>query len=85
MDRDQYEHPVESLHTIDEVIEWFGKNDIEFISSIPSCDFKNYQNIDLFKKTSKGTIISRLFSQISMLFNNLGADGGLFIVVGKKK
>ena len=45
----------------------------------------NYQNIDLFKKTSKGTIISRLFSQLSMLFNNLGADGGLFIVVGKKK
>ena len=53
--------------------------------SIPSCDFKNNQNINIFKKSSKGTILSRLFSQISMLFNNLGADGGLFIVVGKKK
>ena len=83
--KDQYEHPVESLHTIDEVIVWFDKNDIEFISSIPSCDFKNNQNIDIFKKSSKGTFLSRLFSQISMLFNNLGADGGLFIVVGKKK
>lgn len=83
--KDQYEHPVESLHTIDEVIVWFDKNDIEFISSIPSCDFKNNQNTNIFKKSSKGTILSRLFSQISMLFNNLGADGGLFIVVGKKK
>ena len=83
--RDQYEHPIESLHTIDEVMEWFDKNDIEFISSIPSCDFKNSLNINIFKKSSKGTILSRIFSQISMLFNNLGADGGLFIVVGKKK
>ena len=83
--KDQYEHPVESLHTIDEVIVWFDKNDIEFISSIPSCDFNKDQNINIFKKSSKGTILSRLFSQISMLFNNLGADGGLFIVVGKKK
>ncbi len=83
--KDQYEHPVESLHTIDEVIVWFDKNDIEFISSIPSCDFKNNQNTNIFKKSSKGTILSRLFSQISMLFNNLGADGGLFIVVGRKR
>jgi hypothetical protein len=26
-----------------------------------------------------------LLSQIVMLFNNLGSDGGLFIVIGKKK
>ena len=32
--RDQYMHPVESLHTIDEVIKWFDYNNIEFISSI---------------------------------------------------
>ena len=83
--RDQYEHPVESLHTIDEVLEWFDENDIEFISSIPSCDFKTYKNTNIFKKSSKGTFLSRLFSQISMLFKSVGADGGLFIVVGKKQ
>ena len=32
--RDQYEHPVESLHTLDEVLEWFYENNIEFINSI---------------------------------------------------
>ena len=83
--RDQYEHPVESLHTLDEVLDWFNSNDIEFISSIPRCNIEEKENSNLFEKTSKGTFLSRLFSQISMLFNNLGSDGGLFIVIGKKK
>ena len=39
--RDQYEHPVESLHTLDEVLTWFKKNNIEFINSIPSCNLKD--------------------------------------------
>ena len=47
--RDQYMHPIEKLHTLDEVLEWFKENNIDFISSIPSCDFdENYE--DLFKK-----------------------------------
>ena len=82
--RDQYEHPVESLHTLDEVFEWFEKNNIEFINSIPSCDLNDNFDSNLFKKSRKGSYISRFFSQISMIFNNLGADGGLFIVIGKK-
>ncbi len=82
--RDQYEHPVESLHTLDEVLNWFKKNNIDFISSIPSCSFDNYGETNLFKKTSKGNFFTRLISQILMIFNNLGTDGGLFIVIGKK-
>jgi SAM-dependent methyltransferase len=82
--RDQYEHPVESLHTLDEVLVWFERNNIEFINSIPSCDLNSDDGLNLFKKHSKGTFLSRFFSQVSMLFNNLGADGGLFIVIGKK-
>ena len=39
----------------------------------------------LFQKKSKGTFLSRFFSQITMLFNELGSDGGLFIMIGKKK
>ena len=61
-----------------------SKNNIEFVTSIPSCNFKNNENDGMFKKSSKGTILSRLFSQISMLFNNLGSAGGLFVVIGKK-
>ena len=81
---DQYTHPVESLHTFDEVLKWFNDNNIEYISSIPSTDMEtlNYKNI--FSKKSKGTTFSRIFSQISMLFSRFGSEGGLFLIVGKK-
>ena len=82
--RDQYIHPIESLHTLDDVLEWFDNNDVEYINSIPSCNFEG-QNENLFKKESEGSLYSRIINQISMIFNNLGSDGGLFVVIGKKK
>jgi len=82
--RDQYIHPLESLHTLDEVLVWFKNNGIEFISSIPSCDF-DYDYKDIFEKKSPGSYYSRIINQISMLFNRLGSDGGLFILIGKKR
>ena len=82
--RDQYMHPIESLHTLDEVLKWYKHNNIEYISSIPSSDFDyNYQNI--FEKKLVGSFYSRFISQISMIFNSLGSDGGLFVVIGKKQ
>jgi ubiquinone/menaquinone biosynthesis C-methylase UbiE len=81
--RDQYIHPIESLHSLDEVQDWFEKNNISFISSIPSSDF-SYDYSDIFKKRSTGSRFSRIINQVSMIFNNLGSDGGLFIVIGKK-
>ena len=81
--RDQYIHPIESLHTIDNVLEWFNKNDIEFINSIPSSNFED-DDENLFSKKSKGNLYSRVINQLSMIFNNLGSDGGLYIVIGKK-
>lgn len=83
--KDQYHHPIESLHSLDEVLYWFKKNDIEFVNSIPSCDFEISQDYQkLFEKKSKGNFYSRIVNQIFMVFNKLGSDGGLFIVIGKK-
>ena len=82
--RDQYTHPIESLHTIDEVLKWFKKYNIDFVSSIPSSDFDyDYENI--FDKKNNGSLFSRILNQILMIFNRLGSDGGLFVVIGKKK
>jgi len=83
--RDQYEHPVESTHSIDEVLKWFNDNEIEFISSIPMCDISLISNNDLFKKQNIGNIFYRIFNQFMMAFNYLGDDGGLFIMIGRKK
>ena len=82
--KDQYTHPIESLHSLDEVLQWFDKNNIQFISSIPSCNLDEDEDGDLFNKKSRGNFFSRIINQISMIFNSLGSDGGLFIVIGKK-
>ena len=82
--RDQYEHPVEKMHTFDEVLGWFDSNSIEFINSIPSINGGD-QNI-YFKKNAlgRGSSLSRIMAQINMIFSNLGGEGGLFIMIGKK-
>ena len=82
--RDQYEHPVESLHTFDEILDWFEKNNIEFINSMPSSNlFSN--EINIFAKTKKNNRLINLLIQFFMIFTKLGSDGGLFIFIGKKK
>ena len=84
--QDQYFHPIESLHTLDEVLDWFKKNKIEYLSSIPSCDFESSNSYnEIFHKKSKGDFYSRFLNQFSMIFNKLGSDGGLFVVIGKKR
>jgi len=83
--QDQYEHPVESLHTLDEVLKWFEENKIEFVSSTPACDASIVDFEKIFFNQSKGNFLTRLLSQLGMLFSPLGSEGGLFLVVGRKK
>ena len=66
--QDQYLHPVESLHTIDEVLNWFKLNNIEYISSIPSCEpsINTSNKITIEKATTdvaivKDTVVSSKF------------------------
>ncbi len=80
--RDQYDHPVERKHSVDEVINWFEENNISYLGSIPSPSFQ-FENVSQMNGF-KGTYLERTFAQISMLFSNLGGEGGLCIVVGKK-
>ena len=80
--QDQYEHPVETLHTFDEVLLWFKKNKIEFISSIPQADMSSISNI--FEKKDYGNLYLRLISQLTMIFTSHGSEGGLFCLIGKK-
>ena len=88
--RDQYTHPVERSHTFDEVINNFKINNINFFNSYPRCDFftdtENNQEIsNLFKKGKEGKKIDRILSQIFMIFNRQGDEGGLYIFLGQKK
>ena len=82
--KDQYQHPVESLHTFDEVLKWFDKNHIEFVSSIPRCNPYEIIDDEPFLKQSRANNFERIFAQVIMIFNHFGAEGGLFIFTGKK-
>jgi ubiquinone/menaquinone biosynthesis C-methylase UbiE len=83
--RDQYMHPVERSHTIDEVLESFKKNGINFRGAVPSCNFGEEFTGFSSMNGDAVTASSRIAAQLDMNFNSMGDEGGLFIVCGKKK
>ena len=82
--KDQYTHPVESTHTFDEILRWFKLCNIEFISSIPECSPFTNAKKGFLEKKSKATFVERIIQQFIMIFTSFGAEGGVFIFIGKK-
>ena len=78
---DQYKNPSEKVFTLSEILNWFTKNKIEYISSIP---FDFSVNDRLFKKK----IINKselFFSEILLAFNLRQIyEGGFFVTIGRK-
>ena len=90
--KDQYTHPVERSHSFDECLDFFNKTNIKFINSYPTCIvFKDELNNNedelkkLFEQGSCGNYFERVLSQILMIFDTPGAEGGLFLFFGKKE
>lgn len=81
--KDQYEHPIESSHSFDELLEWFNNNKVEFINVFPN-ELLDTENKDVFENISKNDKFERVMQQILMLFSTTGGEGGLFVMVGKK-
>jgi SAM-dependent methyltransferase len=83
--RDQYRHPHESRHSIDEVLGWFDDARVDFLSSIPSADGSPFTDeTRLFEPHSRATRTGRWATQLQMLLTG-GRDGGLFIMIGRKR
>ena len=82
---DQYRHPLESKHTIGEVIGWFERADIRFVRSIPPS--KPFQPppeaLRLFEPEAPGNRVERLLAELPMAFGG-SREGGFFVVVGRK-
>jgi SAM-dependent methyltransferase len=82
---DQYKHPHESKHTYSEVLDWFDSNGFEYMSSIPKIEPGAFTDEEkLFQPHDKGTKFSRWMAEMEMLMSG-GADGALFIMIGRKK
>ncbi len=82
---DQYRNPHESKHTMGEVLQWFDENAVEFVNGVPKPAMAPFgENEKLFKPTSRGTPTSRLAAQLNLILTS-GWEGGLFIMIGRKK
>jgi carbamoyltransferase len=84
--QDQYCHPHETAHTIDEVLDWMDADGFDFVNSIPkpTVGATLAENEQLFEPRSRGTSISRVASQVAALANGY-REGGFFIMIGQKR
>jgi len=83
--RDQYRHPHETRHSIDEVLGWFDDTGVDFLSSIPAADGSAFTHgTQLFAPQARATKTGRRLTQLQMAMTG-GRDGGLFIMIGRKR
>jgi SAM-dependent methyltransferase len=82
--RDQYRHPHETKHSVDEVLTWFDDTGFDFASCVPTLgDTEFTDELRLFEPHSPGRYLDRLSTELEMLLTG-GADGGLYIMIGRK-
>ena len=82
---DQYCHPHESKHTIDEVLGWFDKNNIQFVRGIPSVlpSSPAFEGGNLFEPEMRGTRIDHALVQFREIVTG-NREGGFFLMIGRK-
>jgi SAM-dependent methyltransferase len=83
--QDQYCHPHETSHTMDEVLDWMRADGFEFVNSIPKVapGLTVSERENLFEPQEPGTAFSRVASQVASLANGF-REGGFFIMIGRK-
>jgi carbamoyltransferase len=84
--QDQYCHPHESSHTLDEVLGWLDESGLEFVNSIPKPRPGPALGQDewLFAPRDPGSSLSRFTSQVASLGNGY-REGGFFIVICRRR
>jgi len=82
---DQYKHPHETKHSIDELLRWFDAEGFDFASCLPTIgDTEFSEDMKLFELSSPGTYLDRLSTEIELLLSG-GPDGGLYIMIARKR
>ncbi|MCB2263996.1 MAG: methyltransferase domain-containing protein [Candidatus Thiosymbion ectosymbiont of Robbea hypermnestra] len=83
---DQYRHPHETKHTFGEILRWFDETGIEFVRGIPALrpDDNGLDGESLFEPQPRGTALDRLIVQASEIIAPGQAEGGFFIMIGRK-
>jgi hypothetical protein len=83
---DQYAHPQETRHTVDQVLGWFGEEGFDLAGAVPS--IRLGQPFDaarpLFGDSRRGSRLEHWLVQISWLFT-ISREGALFDLIGRKR
>lgn len=83
--KDQYYNPHETWHSVDEVLDWFDENDVEYLNaSPPILGTDSETTSDLFAPTEPGTKGQRIMTQLSWLAT-IAREGALFDIMGRKR
>lgn len=80
--RDQYRHPEEHRHTLAEVQRWFADNRVEYLRSYPSSVLGDEPD-ELFSAAPDNWRLEGWLAQLGWM-HSLGAEGGLFLTIGKR-
>ncbi len=83
---DQYKHPHESKHTLSEVLAWLDDSGFDFVNAVPRAKaFASFSASEqLFVPQPRGGALDHFLTQLGMLLRG-GAEGGLFVVIGRKR
>lgn len=77
---DPDQHPRESRHTADEVLDWLAEDGFAFVNSSPSLT-PGGETGKLFQRHSPGTWLGRTLAQLSWM--SRARDGGQWVTVGQ--
>jgi SAM-dependent methyltransferase len=85
---DQYEHPHESTHTVDEVLRWFARNGVSYVSSFPKADLFSSAEVDKVFRPRRpgrlsGSALAHVLVQLAWILTQ-NDGGGYFVIVGRK-
>ena len=82
---DQYQHPHESKHTIDEVLHWFEEAGLSFVRGIPSVSGGEppLERGDLFRPVAPGSKRDHAVSQAKQIFTG-SREGGFFLMIAQR-
>lgn len=82
---DQYRHPHESRHSMNQVEQWFKRSGIDIVLSIPPAGGENFtEDTRLFSSRPPRGRLDYFVSELGMLLAG-GRDGGLYMMIGRKK
>ncbi len=82
---DQYQHPHESKHTIDEVLGWFAEAGLAFVRGIPSASGHDAEITrgELFRPVPAGSRRDHAVSQLKQIVSG-SREGGFFLMIAQR-